>query len=73
MGTLFPLIGEWEMQDLRTRAETYRARAAEMRTLAEADKLPETRDQLMIIAADYERLAKSLDAFAKSKDALIRN
>lgn len=61
------------MQDLRTRAQTYRARAAEMRTLAEADKLPETRNQLMKIAADYERLAKSLDTLAESKHALMRN
>lgn len=61
------------MQDLRVRAESYRSRAAELRILAEADKLPETRDQLMKIAADYDRLAKSLMAIADSKEALSRD
>lgn len=58
------------MQDLKARAETYRNRAAEMRAIAEADKHLETHNALVKIADDYERLATSLDAIAKSKDAL---
>jgi hypothetical protein len=58
------------MQDLRVRAESYRERATEMRTLAEADMPRETHDALMKIAIDYERLATSLDVIAASKDVL---
>lgn len=58
------------MQDLRARADGYRSRAAEMRALAEEDKLPETRTALMKIADDYEQMSVSLDAIADSQAAL---
>jgi hypothetical protein len=61
------------MRDTKVRAEAYRKKAAEVRALAEADKHVGTRDALLKIAEDYERLAKSLDALAESKEALRRD
>lgn len=65
-----PTLGEYNLQDLKLRAESYRERATEMRVLAEADMSVETHAALMKIATDYERLATSLDAIANSKNVL---
>ena len=58
--------GWCEMDDDRVKAERYRTRAEEIRTLAEDDKRPETYDILMKIAADYDSVAQSLEAIAES-------
>lgn len=58
------------MQDSKAKAEGFRVRAAEMRALAQESKHSETRDGLIKIADDYDRLAASLDLIGASKDVL---
>jgi hypothetical protein len=45
----------------RTRADSYRARAKELRAEAEAMKDPEARAKLIKIADDYIRMAETLE------------
>ena len=47
-------------------AASYRVRAEELRTLADADTMIETRKMLIRIARDYEQMADSLEAIDRS-------
>jgi hypothetical protein len=42
-------------------AARYRAHAGELRTIAGDDGLEETRQMLIHVAADYEKLARTMD------------
>ena len=43
-------------------AERYRAHAEELRTIAEADRLEQTRQMLLQVASHYEKMAMHIDA-----------
>lgn len=47
-------------------AASYRVRAEQLRTLADADTMVETRKMLIRIARDYEQMADSLEAIDRS-------
>ena len=47
-------------------AANYRVRAEELRTLAEADRMIETRKMLLRVARDYEQMAESLEAIDRT-------
>jgi hypothetical protein len=42
-------------------AARYRAHAGELRTIADDDGLEETRQMLIHVATDYEKLARTMD------------
>lgn len=44
-----------------TSAERYRRRAEELRQLAQAAQNPETRQEMMLIARQYDQLAEDVD------------
>ncbi len=50
-----------QKQPPETSADRYRRRAKELRTLAKAAAREETRRELGVIAAQYEKLAEDLD------------
>ena len=49
------------MAGQREKIETYRSRAEELRGLAEQMRNPESRDLLLNVANDYEKLAAALE------------
>jgi hypothetical protein len=51
---------------------SYRARAAELRAIAEMDRNNETRNALQKVAVDYERMAQTMDAIALTNESLRR-
>jgi hypothetical protein len=53
-------IGDWEMQDDLTRAQRYRALAAQMWEAAEGESDPTRRRELLSLADQYECLANKL-------------
>ena len=48
-------------QSASVRAQSYRVRAEELRTIRETWKDPETREVLARVAADYDRMAERLE------------
>ena len=54
-------------------AESYRLRAEELRTLAELDGQPHTREMLLRVASDYEKMALSVASIAQSKQLLSKS
>ena len=53
-------------------ARRYRLHAEELRVLAESMELDRSRDVVLEVAEDYERMAKSLEAIDNSEVALRR-
>lgn len=53
------------------RAHEYRERADELRTVAHARSLPESRDLLNRLADDYERLAAELEIHEAERQARV--
>jgi hypothetical protein len=53
-------------------ARRYRLHAEELRVLAESMELNRSRDVVLAVAEDYERMAKSLEAIDNSEVALHR-
>jgi hypothetical protein len=49
------------MEDRTTRADGYRTRAEELRTIAETLKEPESKAKLLRIADDYARMAEAVE------------
>ena len=58
-----------EEQDL---ARSYRLRAEELRTLADLDRDRRTRETLLGIARDYDRMAQSFEAIDLTNRAVSR-
>ena len=54
-------------------ARRYRQRAEELRIIAEDETSKETRSTLWKIAADYERMAESLEAIDRTNTSLARS
>ena len=61
------------MGEENDRASRYRARAEEMRAIANECKEPQTAGQLQQVAADYEQMALSLDIVEKTNRLLRRS
>jgi hypothetical protein len=55
-------------EELET-ANRYRVHAEELRVVAEQDRDHETRRMLMSVAGDYEHMARTLEAIAKTNEA----
>ena len=53
-------------------ARRYRLHAEELRVLAESMELDRSRDVVLEVAEDYEKMAKSLEAIDNSEVALHR-
>ena len=53
-------------------AQRYRQRAEELRTIAADDKARANRTALLKIAADYERMADTLEAIDQTNRAIRR-
>ena len=53
-------------------AARYRQRAEELRTIAREESSAETRSTLSQIAADYERMAETLEAIDRTNKAIAR-
>jgi hypothetical protein len=60
------------MSKEREIAESYRMRAEEARIIARGDQDYETRDILEPVAADYDRMAVTMDEIAKTNEAMRR-
>lgn len=60
------------MSKEREIAESYRMRAEEGRIIARGDQDYETRDILEPVAADYDRMAVTMDEIAKTNEAMRR-
>jgi hypothetical protein len=56
----------------RAIAESYRVRAEEIRAIAEMDRHMETRDILLRVAVDYEKMAVTMDHIADTNEVLRR-
>jgi len=63
----------WRMSIETETAQRYRVRAEEVRTIASDDHNLVTHDALMKIAADYERMANTLDAIDRTNQVLHKN
>ena len=57
------------MSEEHDTARRYRLHAEELRMIAENMDAADTRDAVLEVAKDYERMAKSLDAMGASKAA----
>jgi hypothetical protein len=51
-------------------AQSYRIRAEELRTLAEMDEHAKTKEQLIGVARDYDRMAETLEAIDRTNKTL---
>ena len=60
------------MSEEQRLAASYRSKAKELRTMAETDDSPKTRDTLMWVAKDYERVASNLEAIERAKTKINR-
>jgi hypothetical protein len=54
-------------------AQRYRVRSEELRTIAGDDRNHITHDALLKIAADYERMANTLDAIDRTNQVLHKH
>lgn len=61
------------MNEEKKLAESYRTRAEELRVIAEMDSARTTKQTLMNIAEDYERMAATLEAIAVTNGRLERS
>jgi hypothetical protein len=53
-------------------ARSYRLRGEELRTLADLDRDRRTRETLLGVARDYERMAQTLEAIDHTNQAVSR-
>ena len=53
-------------------ATRYRAHAKDLRTIADASMHLQTRRTLLNVAADYDRMAETLDAIGRANDAHLK-
>jgi hypothetical protein len=60
------------MSEESATAARYREHAEELRVIAEHEREPKTRDALLRIAEDYERMAGTLDAIDRTNKAMKR-
>jgi hypothetical protein len=51
-------------------AETYRIKAEEIRIVAETDRHSETREMLLRVADDYEKMAATMESIAQTNEGL---
>jgi hypothetical protein len=58
------------MSEETNTALRYRRHAEELRVIAEHEREPTTRDALMRIAEDYERMAGTLEAIDRTNKAM---
>jgi hypothetical protein len=61
------------MSTERDIAESYRRRAAELRAIAQGDGQRKTRETLERVAADYDRMALTMDGIATTNEAMRRH
>ena len=73
--------GEWaeyralvvgQMSEEEKLARSYRLRGEELRTLADLDRNRRTREMLLEVASDYERMAQSLDGIDRTNRVVSR-
>ena len=60
------------MRDCAKIAQRFRLYAEELRAIAEDDEVAATAPKLLSLANDYDRMAASMDAVAKSLEMLKR-
>ena len=53
-------------------AASYRVKAEELRTIADEERMAETRKALIRIARDYDQMADSLEAIERTNRSLLR-
>ena len=61
------------MSDERSIAESYRLRAEELRTIAQMDDRGKTRETLIRVADDYDRMAATMEGIATTNEAMRRH
>jgi hypothetical protein len=65
----------WYGRSMSEEADTalrYRQNAEELRVIAEGERDPNTKDALLGIATDYERMAATLEAIDRTNKAMKR-
>jgi hypothetical protein len=62
-----------EMSEERDIAEGYRVRAEEIRTIASIDRHFQTRELLLRVAADYDKMAITMDNIARTNEVLRKS
>jgi hypothetical protein len=60
------------LSDEQELAQSYRIRAEELRTISELDENRHTRDMLVEVAKDYDRMATTMDAIDHTNKTMSR-